>query len=54
MKAINRIDLFIIPEILNNGIKLFENISVNIDMKLDKVESFSSKICMMNYGIDYN
>ena len=54
MKAINRIDLFIIPEILNNGIKLFENISVNIDMKLDKVESFSSKISMMTYSMNYD
>ena len=54
MKLINRVDLFIIPEVLNSGIKLFENISVNIDMKLDKVESFSSKISMMTYSMNYD
>ena len=54
MKLIDTIDLFIMPVVLNDGIKLLKNINVDMDIALQNIEIYGGKIARMLYKIKYN
>ena len=53
MKLIDTLDLFIIPTFLNNGIKLFNDIKVDVNMELIATKNYDNKISRLTYKLSY-
>jgi len=53
MKLADTLDLFIIPTFLNSGIKLFEDIKVDVNMELIETKSYDNKISRLIYKLSY-